>query len=112
MAVADSSKAATPYTQADGAMGSSTPANTGPTPAPRSRQTDRVASAWMLYEMKSRDLCPVAIAFNTVNPILAQGAAHAGITMLAGFEGDITQWVRHGARLRLDPARRTPEVLG
>lgn len=71
-----------------------------------------VASAWMLYEMKSRDLCPVAIAFNIVNPILAQGAAHAGITMLAGFEGDITQRVRHGARLRLDPARRTPEVLG
>lgn len=71
-----------------------------------------VASAWMLYEMKSRDLCPVAIVFNTVNPILAQGAAHAGIAMLAGFEGDITQWVRHGARLRLDPARRTLEVLG
>jgi predicted aconitase with swiveling domain len=71
-----------------------------------------VASAWMLYEMKSRNLCPAAIIFNTVNPILAQGAAHAGITMLAGFEGDITALIRNGAKLRLNPERKTVEVLG
>jgi predicted aconitase with swiveling domain len=71
-----------------------------------------VASAWMLYEMKSRNLYPAAIIFNTVNPILAQGAAHAGITMLAGFEGDITSLIRDGAKLRLDPERKTVEVLG
>jgi hypothetical protein len=71
-----------------------------------------VASAWMLYEMKSRNVYPAAIIFNTVNPILAQGAAHAGITMLAGFEGDITEMIRNGARLRLDPERKTVEVLG
>jgi predicted aconitase with swiveling domain len=71
-----------------------------------------VASAWMLYEMKSRNLYPAAIIFNTVNPILAQGAAHAGITMLAGFEGDITSLIRDGAKLRLNPERKTVEVLG
>jgi uncharacterized protein len=71
-----------------------------------------VASAWMLYEMKSRNLCPAAIIFNTVNPILAQGAAHAGITMLAGFEGDITALIRNGAKLRLNPERKTVQVLG
>jgi predicted aconitase with swiveling domain len=71
-----------------------------------------VASAWMLYEMKSRNLYPAAIIFNTVNPILAQGAAHAGITMLAGFEGDITALIRDGAKLRLNPERKTVEVLG
>lgn len=71
-----------------------------------------VASAWMLYEMKARNLCPAGIIFNTVNPILAQGAAHAGITMLAGFEGDITALIRNGAKLRLNPASKTVEVLG
>lgn len=70
-----------------------------------------VASAWMLYEMKSRNLYPAAIVFNTVNPILAQGAAHAGITMLAGFDEDITAQIRSGARLRIDPAQKTVEVL-
>jgi predicted aconitase with swiveling domain len=71
-----------------------------------------VASAWMLYEMKSRNLYPLAIIFNTVNPILAQGAAQAGITMLAGFGVDITQKIRSGAHLRINPERKTVEVLG
>ena len=32
-----------------------------------------VASAWMLHEMASRNKVPLAIVFNTVNPILVQG---------------------------------------
>jgi len=70
-----------------------------------------VASAWMLYEMKSRNLFPAAIVFNSVNPILAQGAAHAGITMLAGFDVNITEKISSGARLRLDPSGKTVQVL-
>ena len=34
-----------------------------------------VASAWMLHEMASRGVVPLALVFNSVNPILAQGAA-------------------------------------
>ncbi|PZQ77816.1 MAG: hypothetical protein DI563_02340 [Variovorax paradoxus] len=34
-----------------------------------------VATAWMLHEMRSRNMVPSAIVFNTVNTILAQGAA-------------------------------------
>jgi len=71
-----------------------------------------VASAWMLYEMKARNQYPVAIVFNTVNPILAQGAAHAGITMLAGFDVNITEQIKSGARLRIDPSSKTVQVLG
>lgn len=70
-----------------------------------------VASAWMLYEMKSRNLCPLAIIFNAVNPILAQGAAHAGIPMLSGFDIDITKAISSGARLRIDPKSSTVEVI-
>lgn len=70
-----------------------------------------VASAWMLYEMKMRNLCPSAIIFNTVNPILAQGAAHGGISMLSGFDIDITAAITSGARLRIDPKNKTVEVI-
>jgi hypothetical protein len=66
-----------------------------------------VASAWMLHEMASRGVIPLALVFNSVNPILAQGAAFGGVTMLAGFEGDITALVPNGATLELDPASRT-----
>jgi predicted aconitase with swiveling domain len=70
-----------------------------------------VASAWMLYEMKSRNICPSAIIFNAVNPILAQGAAHAGIPILSGFDCDITQEIKSGSRLRINPSNMTVEVL-
>jgi len=49
-----------------------------------------VASAWMLHEMQSRGMAPLAIIFNSVNPILVQGAALGDLTMLAGFDVDIT----------------------
>jgi predicted aconitase with swiveling domain len=70
-----------------------------------------VASAWMLAEMQSRDKAPLAIVFNTVNPILAQGVALANITMLAGFDADETTLVPHGATVEIDPAKRTLRVL-
>jgi predicted aconitase with swiveling domain len=70
-----------------------------------------VASAWMLYEMRMRNLCPSAIIFNTVNPILAQGAAHGGIAMLSGFDCDITAAIASGSKLRIDPKNNTVEVL-
>jgi uncharacterized protein len=65
-----------------------------------------VASAWMLHEMASRGVVPLALVFNSVNPILVQGAAFGDIPLLAGFDGDITALVPNGARLELDPSKR------
>ena len=70
-----------------------------------------VASAWMLHEMASRGVVPLALVFNSVNPILAQGAAFGNVTMLAGFEGDITALVPQGARVEIEPAKRLLRVL-
>lgn len=70
-----------------------------------------VATAWMLHEMASRAKVPLAIVFNTVNPILVQGAAFGGVTMLAGFDEDITAWVPNGAQVEIDPARKALRVL-
>lgn len=69
-----------------------------------------VATAWMLHEMQSRHMAPLAIVLNSVNTILAQGAALAGVTLLAGFDEDITAAVPHGAQLELDPAMRTLQL--
>lgn len=70
-----------------------------------------VASAWMLHEMKARNMAPKAIVLNTVNPILVQGAALAAIALLAGFDLDLSAQVPHGATVALDPAARTLRVL-
>ena len=70
-----------------------------------------VASAWMLYEMASRGVVPLALVFNSVNPILAQGTALAGLPMLAGFDRDITAELASGEQVEIDPENRLLKVL-
>jgi hypothetical protein len=70
-----------------------------------------VATAWMLHEMASRGIVPLALVLNSVNPILVQGAAFGNVTLLVGFDGDITARVPHGATVEIDPAKRTLRVL-
>ena len=71
-----------------------------------------VATAWMLHEMKARGIAPLALVFNRVNPILAQGAAFGNVTMVDRFDGDVTQMIHTGDRLRIDPAAGTVEIIG
>jgi predicted aconitase with swiveling domain len=71
-----------------------------------------VASAWMLNEMTSRGVMPLALVFNSVNPILVQGAALAGLPMLAGFDEDITAAIPDGSQVEVDPRGRVLTVLG
>ena len=70
-----------------------------------------VASAWMLHEMNARGLSPIAYVFNSVNPILAQGAALAHLPMLAGFDEDITKAIPNGAEVEIDPTGGTITIL-
>jgi predicted aconitase with swiveling domain len=70
-----------------------------------------VATAWMLREMASRGVVPLGLVLNSVNPIMAQGAAFGGVTLLAGFDVDITARVPQGARIELDPGTRELRVL-
>src|ERR1700733_8795026 len=67
-----------------------------------------VATAWMLYEMKSRGVVPAALVLNRVNPIMVQGAALADFTMISGFDVDITTVVPDGALIEID--RDTPTL--
>jgi uncharacterized protein len=71
-----------------------------------------VATAWMLHEMKSRGIVPLALVFNSVNPILAQGAALGEVSMLAGFDQDITAAIPDGAEVEVNPKAGTITVIG
>jgi len=53
-----------------------------------------VATAWMLHDMSARRIVPRALIFNRVNPILAQGAAFAGVALVDRFAGDVTALFR------------------
>jgi predicted aconitase with swiveling domain len=71
-----------------------------------------VASAWMLHEMVSRNIAPRAILFNSVNPILAQGGAHADMALCDRFEeGDVTQLIQTGDQVSVNPALGLVSVI-
>ncbi len=72
-----------------------------------------VASAWMLYEMKSRGIAPKAILFNNANTILAQGAALADMAMCDRFEdGDVTTLIQSGQMVEVDPEAGLVTIVG
>jgi uncharacterized protein len=70
-----------------------------------------VATAWMLHDMKARGIVPRALIFNRVNPIIAQGAAFAGVALVDRFAGDVTQLFRTGDELCVDPAAGAVGIL-
>ena len=70
-----------------------------------------VTTAWMLHEMRSRNMVPSSIVFNTVNTILAQSSVLGDISILAGFDTDITAAIPDGAMVEVDPENLTIRVL-
>jgi uncharacterized protein len=71
-----------------------------------------VATAWMLHEMMARTMAPRGLIFNRVNPILAQGAAFANVTLVDRFgDGNVVELFRTGNELRIDPVAGVVEIL-
>ena len=71
-----------------------------------------VASAWMLREMMERGVTPIALVFNRVNPILAQGAAFGNLALVDRFAaGDVAALFRTGDELTIEPAHGTVTIL-
>jgi len=65
----------------------------------------------MLHDMAARGIVPRAQIFNRVNPIIAQGAAFAGVTLVDRFAGDVTSLFHTGDTLRVDAAAGVVEIL-
>ncbi len=71
-----------------------------------------VATAWMLYEMKSRGMAPAALLLNAANPIMAQGAAMADLPFMDRFETDVTLAIKTGDKITVDPVAGTVTIHG
>ncbi|HEX5503033.1 MAG TPA: DUF126 domain-containing protein [Thermomicrobiales bacterium] len=70
-----------------------------------------VATAWALLDMRERGVAPAGLLFRLANPIMAQGAALAGIALLDRLEPDPVATIRTGDRLRVDPASGIVQVV-
>ena len=71
-----------------------------------------VATAWMLREMAAREMVPVALLLNFANPIMAQGAEFGDVPLIDRFDVDITEAIRTGEKVTVDPESGTVTVHG
>ncbi len=54
--------------------------------------------------MKSREKKKIKLLLNTANPVIAQGAALADVALVDRFDVDITEVIRTGDDVHVDPA--------
>ena len=69
-----------------------------------------VASAWMFRNMLENNKSPKGLLLNWANPIIAQGAAHANLTLIDRFDVDITAAIKSGDLITLNPEEGTVTV--
>ncbi len=70
-----------------------------------------IAGGWAFLMMRGRGVGFAGLVFGDVNPVMVQGAAAAGIPILAGIDPAIFAAVRSGARIRVEPANRRVFLL-
>jgi predicted aconitase with swiveling domain len=70
-----------------------------------------IAGGWAFLMMRGRGVGFAGMVFGSVNPVMVQGAAAAGIPILAGVDEAIFEAVRTGDVLRLEPDLRRITLL-
>ncbi len=70
-----------------------------------------IAAGWAFYDIKHKGIAPKAFVFGVTNPVMVQGAVFAGIAITEGWSRNPAEVVRTGDWVRVDPQRRTVEVL-
>ena len=70
-----------------------------------------IAAGWAFYDIKHKGIAPKAFVFGVTNPVMVQGAVFAGITITEGWSRDPYAFIRTGDIVRVDPAKKTLEVV-
>jgi predicted aconitase with swiveling domain len=70
-----------------------------------------IAAGWAFYDIKHKKIAPKAFIFGVTNPVMVQGAVFAGITITEGWSREPSAIIKTGDVVRVDPQRRTIEVI-
>lgn len=70
-----------------------------------------VASAWLLLELVNLRKAPLALVLNDANPVMAQGAALANLALVDRFSVDVTQAIKTGDEVLVDPEAGEVRIL-
>ena len=70
-----------------------------------------IAAGWAFADLVAKGISPAAYIFGVTNPVMVQGAVHAGVPITEGWSEDPRGVIRTGDRVRVDPRRRVIELL-
>lgn len=70
-----------------------------------------IAAGWAFYDIKHKGIAPKAFVFGVTNPVMVQGAVFAGITITEGWSRDPYAWVHTGDIVRVDPLKKTLQLI-
>jgi len=70
-----------------------------------------IATSWALFDLKARGLAPLALVCRRLNPVVAQGAVLANLTIVDRLDADPVTVLRSGDRVRIDPAAGRVDVI-
>ena len=70
-----------------------------------------IATSWALLDLQNRSLAPIGLVCRRANPVVAQGAALAGMALLDRLDPDPLALVQTGQWVRLTPASGLLEVF-
>lgn len=62
-----------------------------------------VAGGWAFVDLQDRNLAPAALLFDVANPVMVQGATAAGIPIMDTFERRLTEVLKTGDKVLVDP---------
>jgi predicted aconitase with swiveling domain len=65
-----------------------------------------VAGGWAFADMVYKGFAPKALVFGKLNPVMAQGAIFAKLTITEGWSPDALAFLRTGDGVEVDPQRR------
>ena len=70
-----------------------------------------IAAGWAFYDIRQKGIAPKAFVFGVTNPVMVQGAVFAGITITEGWSRDPYKIIHTGDVVRVDPKKKTIEVV-
>lgn len=70
-----------------------------------------IAAGWAFYDIRNKGYAPKALVFGVTNPVMVQGAVFADIPITEGWSRDPAECIQSGDFVRVDPARKTIELL-
>ena len=70
-----------------------------------------IAAGWAFYDIRHKGIAPKALIFGVTNPVMVQGAVFANIAITEGWDRPPAEVVATGDWVRVDPSRKTIEIL-